>query len=383
MATPSTPSVNMSSSTQISDSQAAMQKLYPNMTTAQYNSYVANKTNFFKGTVAVCVTYAVFAAGLLLVTLFSDSAKEFVGDTIMPFTITFVIGTIITVAVVIMQVVNYKPSIPASNIYDKDVCPDYWILEQTPDSELKQASTTNQPLLKYRCRPDPNVYNYPTFYDSTNSKLSQYQNNNLVNALGSANTIDKTGVYTGVNQNIYGHNPINVNANTSASQIRYALPNTNTDLTNLAKTQPALANLLGGVGSGATKSYYLQDMYGNTAIGSTPIWNSTNDPNATNAQQTMMCDMVYPSYLSAKDYLDFPDKPNQYRCAWAKQCGIPWTTACPDSNDTLPTDININSLPSNAPGASVTPPPGTPGGPPTIVFGPQGASSVPISATGP
>jgi hypothetical protein len=352
-----TQSVTMSASTKIPDSQAAMLKKYPHMTPAQYKAYTSHKNNFFKGTIAVCVTYAVFAFGLLIISSYSESSKEFIGDTMMPFTITFVIGTVLIVIGLVLLINSYKPVFPPNNLYDKDVCPDYWILEPTPTNELNNPaiSLANKSLMGYRCRPNPNIYNYQTYFSQdqgkNTGKMNRYQPTDLKNNV--YNTDSATSRAENAKKNIYGHIPLNINTNTDPSKIRYAIQN-NTDVSNL-KNQPALANLLGGVGSGNKKSYYLNDMYGTTTIGNTPIWNTSNDANNTSANKTMMCDMVYPNYLSAKDTLDFPNQPNQYRCAWAKECGIPWTTACPDSNDTLPNDINVNIVPGQpTPSASTT-----------------------------
>ena len=370
MATP-TPTVNMSSSTKVSDSQQAMQKLYPMMTTAQYNQYMSNKANFFKGTIAVCVTYAVFATALLLIALFSESAKEFIGNTIMPFTVTYVIGTIITVTVVAVLVSKYKPSIPVTNLYDRDVCPDYWTLEQTPASDLAGIPLETQALMKYRCRPNNSVYNHQTYFDANSKNLVNYQANDLTGGTSKVyNSDTQVSLPNTVVPNIYGQTPFNVSTNTSdPTKVRFG---TMIDPTKInAKSDQATYNLVNGTGSD-NKTYYLKDMYGNTAIGSTQIWNSTTDSKGTHAKNTMMCDMVYPNYLSTKDYLDFPHQPNQYRCSWAKNCGIPWTTACPDSNDTLPNDINVPPPP---------PPPAVQGS--GLVYGPTGTTTAASSTPAP
>lgn len=50
------------------------------------------------------------------------------------------------------------------------------------------------------------------------------------------------------------------------------------------------------------------------------------------SKNTLSCSEVYPNYLAAKNIKDkdVANKPNALACAYAAQCGIPWTSMCPE-----------------------------------------------------
>lgn len=339
-----TPSTVTSSNSQVNTDYEKMLKTNPNMTLVQFNKYKNNRSNFYKGSIAVCVTYSVFAFLLLMLALFSERAKEIIGDTIMPFTITFVIGTVIIVTCLVIQITTYKPTFNAEYLYDRDVCPNYWKLEKTPDDELATFDPSIKAMMKYRCKPDNSLYPLNTYYNSTTG-LQNYKN----------------GVQDTTNPNIYGHTVFTSNSanSTDPSKYRYGVvlsAGANDNVNNPGKYQ-----LVNGVQNGKTNTNYLNQMYGNSAIydakGSlNPIKPATNI--GAGSTNTMMCDMVYPNFIASKDYQDFPDSPNLYRCQWASACGIPWTTACPanQSNSSTTFTTGTGTAPSPAPAAGTAPP---------------------------
>lgn len=59
---------------------------------------------------------------------------------------------------------------------------------------------------------------------------------------------------------------------------------------------------------------------------------TTNGTQNTPITKTINCSEVFPNYLVAKNVKDteLKGKPNALACAYAQQCGIPWTSMCPD-----------------------------------------------------
>jgi len=63
----------------------------------------------FYGTIAICVLYGSFALLLFILSYFSDKVKYLLLNSFLPFTIVYVIGTILIVMYLIHQVLNFKP----------------------------------------------------------------------------------------------------------------------------------------------------------------------------------------------------------------------------------------------------------------------------------
>lgn len=59
--------------------------------------------------------------------------------------------------------------------------------------------------------------------------------------------------------------------------------------------------------------------------------NSTPVKNADNKVVSgfINCGEVFPEYMAFHDQKNDPQEPNKLRCAYAKKCGIPWSSACP------------------------------------------------------
>jgi hypothetical protein len=50
----------------------------------------------------------------------------------------------------------------------------------------------------------------------------------------------------------------------------------------------------------------------------------------SNTADKISCNLVYPELLAARDASMYPDNPNATRCQWARVCGTPWTSVCPN-----------------------------------------------------
>jgi len=138
----------------------------------------------FYGTIAICVLYGSFAFILFILSFFSDKIKYLLLNSFLPFTIVYVIGTILIIIYLITQVLNFKPyKINKDGNYDNLSCPDYWNLEyiNTDGNEnLKYQYTSNfedhiltNNLFRYRCTLNNNIFNnYDIFKANSNLNTS-------------------------------------------------------------------------------------------------------------------------------------------------------------------------------------------------------------------
>lgn len=135
----------------------------------------------FYGTIAICVLYGSFAFLLFILSLFSDKIKYLLLNSFLPFTIVYIIGTILIIMYLIVQVLNFKPyKINKDGNYENLSCPDYWTLEyinvdnsnetekRVYDSNFENKKYNNN-LFRYRCKLNSNIFNtYDIFKASSN-----------------------------------------------------------------------------------------------------------------------------------------------------------------------------------------------------------------------
>lgn len=117
----------------------------------------ADRTNYFKGSIAVAVIYGVFAVGLFLIAIFSPTAKEIFTGPMMPFIITLVIGILIVVGSLTYWLVTYKPPTTVTFDYDNMKCPDFWKLVPTTKGEQAYVASNQKSRAKYKCVRDTDV----------------------------------------------------------------------------------------------------------------------------------------------------------------------------------------------------------------------------------
>ena len=132
----------------------------PDLTVADIQVYNINRSNYFAGTIAVCVIYGVFSLILLLITIFSPAGSQLITDTFKTFTVTFIIGMVIAIILLTTAVVSYTPKQLHQNPYDTQMCPDYWKFEETKETDItfKDATMQDQYLMEYKCvNPDTNA----------------------------------------------------------------------------------------------------------------------------------------------------------------------------------------------------------------------------------
>ena len=127
-----------------------------------------HQENMFKGTITVCIVYAIFAFILVAAAYFSDNIRELLFDKFLPFTLVYIIGTIVIIMIFIYYIVSFVPKkIDNNKIYDSISCPDYWKLEILDDKAIEKSfdvTNYNKKLFKYRCVMDDAVFNKGTIY---------------------------------------------------------------------------------------------------------------------------------------------------------------------------------------------------------------------------
>ena len=148
-------------STTISEADQLLLKNNASLSAADIKTYNIKKAQLFKATIAVCAIYGTIALVILLLTLFSFRGSQIFTEEIRPFTLTFIGGMIFVIALLILQILSFKPKAFTVSVYDKDVCPDFWKLVPTPtnDPVYTSASVSDKSLLQYYCTPDKTVFN--------------------------------------------------------------------------------------------------------------------------------------------------------------------------------------------------------------------------------
>jgi hypothetical protein len=99
------------------------------------------KHNYFMGTIMICVVYGILAILMLSVGYFTTMGNEILFNTLLYFTVTFVIGTIVVIIITTIMILQYEPPdviITNPGLYSNNTCPDYWKYEDVKD--------TNKPM---------------------------------------------------------------------------------------------------------------------------------------------------------------------------------------------------------------------------------------------
>ena len=141
--------------------------------------YNEKRERVFYGTIAICVLYGSLALLLFLASYLSEKVKFMLLNNFLPFTIVFIIGTIIIISYLIHQVVNFKPfKIDRNSLYDSLSCPDYWTLEKIADETVDDnkkmkdifSSNVDPNLFKYRCKLNENIFDKYNMYQANSTK---------------------------------------------------------------------------------------------------------------------------------------------------------------------------------------------------------------------
>ena len=164
-----------------------------------------HQENMFKGTIAICILYAGFAFILITAAYFSDNIRDLLFDKFLPFTLVYIIGTIIIIMIFIYFILSFEPKkVDFNKIDDNISCPDYWKLEILDDTAIDKSfdiNNYNKKLFKYRCVMDDKVFNKGSIYkqdkQSEGDKITnQYRLGNKPAFIG-----DKDGASYGTGNN--------------------------------------------------------------------------------------------------------------------------------------------------------------------------------------
>ena len=163
-----------------------------------------HQENMFKGTIAICILYAGFAFILITAAYFSDNIRDLLFDKFLPFTLVYIIGTIIIIMIFIYFILSFKPKKVDFNKIDYNIsCPDYWKLEILDDTAIDKSfdiNNYNKKLFKYRCVMDDKVFNKGSIYKQDKQSgykiLNQYRLGNKPAFIG-----DKDGANYGSTNN--------------------------------------------------------------------------------------------------------------------------------------------------------------------------------------
>ena len=149
--------------------------------------------NMFKGTIIICIVYAIFGFVLVLLSYFSESARDLIFNKFLPFTLVYIIGTIIIIFIMLYYIFTFEHvKIDRRNEIDDISCPDYWDVEIIDDKYIGDSFDSNYSNdFKYKCVINSNIFDTSDMYKYHNN--SNYRmTNNIANT---SNALNKVGKY--------------------------------------------------------------------------------------------------------------------------------------------------------------------------------------------
>ena len=161
--------------------------------------YEHRKERIFKGTIAICIVYALIALIILLTSYMFPTIKFVIFEKFLPFTIVFIVGTILLIVYLFYNILNFKPiKINKNYDYTNISCPDYWKLEYNSNlHKYFDSNTINTNIFNYRCVLDSNIFSKTDLYFNQKNK---YANEAIgVDAIGIADgvtALNKVAIYS-------------------------------------------------------------------------------------------------------------------------------------------------------------------------------------------
>lgn len=315
-----------------------------NLTDYDMTIYKDRKEKIFYGTIAICITYAIIAILLLIASYLSEKVRLILLTRFLPFTVIYIIGTIVIVLFLMHQVLNFKAiKIENKNKYDENSCPDYWTLKTYKTDDIKNLfdANVNTNYFKTRCVLNNNIYNRSVMKDKYNLNFDIVGTSNLNSNLYSAhdninNILKKITGNENYNSNIY-HDLIKSsfvmnnykikNEDTSTIIFEPHLNLNNPEINKTTDIRPYTYHT-----TPKTGSYGIADT-ASTIIAYNKSGKSfhydTNSGTAISSNIPFICDSVYPSYLASQDILLSKNNSkldqNVLRCAYSKICNVPWS----------------------------------------------------------
>ena len=148
--------------------------------------------NMFKGTIIICIVYAIFGFVLVLLSYFSESARDLIFNKFLPFTLVYIIGTIIIIFIMLYYIFTFEHvKIDRRNEIDDISCPDYWDVEIIDDKYIGDSFDSNYSNdFKYKCVINSNIFDTSDMYKYHNN-MNYRMTNNIDNTSNAANEVGK------------------------------------------------------------------------------------------------------------------------------------------------------------------------------------------------
>ncbi len=109
------------------------------------------KAALFKGTIIVSVVYAVISVVLLLGIRYTTIGEGFAGESNFPFAITFTLGMLVIIGILVFKILTFKEEKRSIKLYDEMMCPDFWKLQKTDAATLNGFVPEQKTYMNYKC----------------------------------------------------------------------------------------------------------------------------------------------------------------------------------------------------------------------------------------
>lgn len=109
------------------------------------------KKQLFKGTMIVCIVYAAVSIVLLTTIKYTEAGKTLLDETNFPFAISFALGMLLVIGILVYKVASFKTRAGNPRLYDSMMCPDFWDLNETSTSVLKTMLPEERINKEYVC----------------------------------------------------------------------------------------------------------------------------------------------------------------------------------------------------------------------------------------
>jgi len=294
------------------------------------------KTDMYKGTWMVCFVYGLSAIFLLFVIFFTDWGRIYIYNRFLPAVFTYVLGAIFIIIYLVISITSLKPRKLGKVTTAMPVCPDYWNLEPTTESERKDIvnniqrckdgeydkcsasigdankqyilknqddpiiNSEDSQYLKYKCVPDVDVFGSPSDIVSYKNEFEASAQQKFILASTKNNNKEKLHVYRELGSEGDNNDSIKKYAQISGNYKNdWNTSGTDADI-----------GLTGSAGL-YDNTILLKDNYGS---GNTQQYDYKNNP--------LVCNKVYPGIIGALEDSKFTDN---LRCEYADKCGISWS----------------------------------------------------------
>jgi hypothetical protein len=336
-------------------------------TQIEIDNYQLQRQKLFMSTIIICIIYAIISLILILLGSFTNIGKELIFITYLPFTIVFIIGSIIIILYFSNKIHEFKPyKLDNTFKYDNNSCPDYWDLVKTnPNNDIMKYTpdNINSGLLDYTCKANPKIYKKSYMLNKLNNDpnynpslipgvaLKDASTAKLYSISGSDGGVSGTYYSAGIKTlssesynydylknldlNDSNHLFANLNAIPTGILKDNIKHDFNTTALNMAgfKTKDISDVTYGAPANTKNDENYNVKVVANvTAFGDSELTNRPKigaDANAETLAVPLLCDKLYPKLLASKDdkyNKDNPSEaPNPYRCAYSKICGVSWS----------------------------------------------------------